>query len=161
METLRIAFAGGGTAGHLYPAINLAHIFEGKWNCDFLFFGTNKGIEAKKIPELGYNLELLNVQGFHRRVSLKNVMFIFRLIGSLLKSRKILKKFKPHLVVGTGGYVMGPVLNMAMKLGITTVLQEQNSYPGVTTRLLAQKADKVFTAYKEAKEHLNKEALQQ
>lgn len=155
-RSLKIVFAGGGTAGHLYPAINLARVFERKDNCECLFFGTARGIEAAKIPELGYRLELLNVQGFHRRVSWQNFLFLFRLVASLLKSRKILKEFNPHLVIGTGGYVMGPVLKMAIRLGITTVLQEQNSYPGVTTRLLAQKADRVFTAYKETELYLNK-----
>ncbi len=152
---LKVAFAGGGTAGHLYPAINLAKVFEKKISSEFLFFGTKRGIEATKIPEIGYRLELLNIQGFHRRFSLQNLLFLFRLLSSLFKSRKILKAFKPHLVVGTGGYVMGPVLRMAMSLGITTALQEQNSFPGVTTRLLAPKADIVFTAYKEVAQYLD------
>jgi len=154
-DTLRIAFAGGGTAGHLYPAVNLARIFEKKWKCDFLFFGTQVGIEADQIPKLGYKLYLLNVRGFHRRFSRQNFSFLFRLLISLMKSRKVLKEFNPHLVIGTGGYVMGPVLKMAVKMGFTTIIQEQNSFPGVTTRMLASSADAIFIAYKEAESHLD------
>jgi UDP-N-acetylglucosamine--N-acetylmuramyl-(pentapeptide) pyrophosphoryl-undecaprenol N-acetylglucosamine transferase len=151
---LRIAFAGGGTGGHLYPAINLARMFEKSEKCEIIFFGTDRGLEAKKIPELGYKLEILNVRGFHREFSFQNLLFFFRLLGSLYKSKKILKNFKPHVVIGTGGYVMGPALKMAIKLGITTVIQEQNSFPGVTTRMLAKDVDVVFTAYKQAADHL-------
>lgn len=152
---LRIAFAGGGTAGHLYPAINLARIFEKRWTCDSLFFGTRVGIEADRIPKLGYKLHLLNVRGFQRRFSMQNISFPFRLLISLMNSKKILKDFNPHLVIGTGGYVMGPVLKMALKMGITTIIQEQNSFPGVTTRMLASQVDAIFVAYEEAISHMD------
>lgn len=148
--TLRLVFAGGGTGGHLFPAINLAKSFEKNQACSITFFGTSYGIEAVKIPELGYRLELLKVKGFQRRFSLQNILFLFFLAESLVKSKKILKKINPHAVIGTGGYVMGPVLKMAIKLGIPTFIQEQNSFPGVTTRLLAKDVDAVFIAYKTA-----------
>ncbi|MCB0281961.1 MAG: undecaprenyldiphospho-muramoylpentapeptide beta-N-acetylglucosaminyltransferase [Calditrichaeota bacterium] len=155
-EKLRIVFAGGGTAGHLYPALNLAQIFEKLWQCEFLFFGTLKGIESTKVPQRGYKLILLSVRGFHRRFSFENFLFPFRLISSLNKSRIVLKKFKPHFVVGTGGYVMGPVLKVAAKLKIPVFIQEQNSFPGVTTRMLSKQASAVFVAYEEAKKFLDK-----
>lgn len=155
---LRIAFAGGGTAGHLYPAINLARIFEKRWNCESLFFGTEAGIEAERLPKLGYKLHLLNVRGFQRRFSIQNFIFPLRLLSSLFNSKKVLKEFNPHVVIGTGGYVMGPVLKMAIKMGYTTIIQEQNSYPGVTTRMLAADTDAVFTAYPEAANHLDSRA---
>ena len=157
-DKLRIVFAGGGTAGHLYPAFNLAKVFEKNGSCQCLFFGTKRGIEAAKVPERGYELVLLNIRGFQRRLTVQNILFPFRLIGSLLKSRKVLKSFKPHLVIGTGGYVMGPVLKMAIKLNIPVFIQEQNSFPGVTTRLLAKEANAVFIAYKEAKRYLSQDA---
>lgn len=154
---LRIVFAGGGTAGHLYPALNLAKVFEKIWRCEFLFFGTLKGIEAIKVPQNGYKLVLLSVRGFHRRFSLENFLFPFRLISSLIKSKKVLRRFKPHLVIGTGGYVMGPVLKMAVKLKIPVFIQEQNSFPGVTTRMLARGAESVFAAYEDSKRYLPEE----
>jgi UDP-N-acetylglucosamine--N-acetylmuramyl-(pentapeptide) pyrophosphoryl-undecaprenol N-acetylglucosamine transferase len=157
-KSLRIVFAGGGTAGHLYPAFNLAAQFEKEGACAFLFFGTKKGIEAIKVPERGYKLVLLNIRGFQRRFSIQNFLFPFRLLGSLLKSRKVLKQFKPDLVIGTGGYVMGPVLKMAVKLNLPVFIQEQNSFPGVTTRLLAKDARAIFIAYEEAKKFLAKES---
>lgn len=155
-DKLRIVFAGGGTAGHLYPALNLARIFEKIWQCEFLFFGTLKGIESSKVPQSGYKLVLLNVRGFHRRFSLENFLFPFRLLASLRKSRAVLNKFKPHFVIGTGGYVMGPVLKMAAKMKIPVFIQEQNSFPGVTTRMLSRQANAVFVAYEEAEKFLDK-----
>jgi UDP-N-acetylglucosamine--N-acetylmuramyl-(pentapeptide) pyrophosphoryl-undecaprenol N-acetylglucosamine transferase len=152
---LRVAFAGGGTGGHLYPALNLAQAMEAKWSVRFRFLGTPKGLEAKKIPDAGYELVLIPVAGFHRRLTLKNLSFPFRLWQSMRMSRRFLKDFEPHVVIGTGGYVMGPVLRTATKLGYPTVLQEQNSYPGVTTRMLAAKADRVFIAYAETGEYLS------
>lgn len=154
---LRIVFAGGGTGGHFYPAINLARTFEQYAQCEFLFFGTERGLESKKIPELGYTLKKINIRGFQRRFSLQNILFPFRLISSLFVSRSALKKFKPHFVIGTGGYVMGPVLKMAQQMGIPTYLQEQNSFPGVTTRLLAANSVAIFVAWKEAQKYLPKE----
>ena len=162
MDTkLRVVFAGGGTAGHLYPAINLAETLKRYWPCDFLFFGTKSGIEAERIPQLGYKLEVLNVMGFHRRFSLQNLLFPFRLISSLQKSKKILRSFKPHFVIGTGGYIMGPVLRIAAKLHVPFFLQEQNSFPGLTTRMLAKEAVTVFLAYEEAKTYLHTNAVTQ
>lgn len=147
--TLKIALAGGGTGGHLYPAINVLKVFEKRYDCEALFFGTKRGIEARKIPESGYKLKLINIRGFQRRVSLENLLFPFRVVWSMAQSRKALRQFKPDLLIGSGGYVMGPVLKQAHHLGIPFVLQEQNSFPGVTTRWLAARAKAVFVAYSE------------
>ncbi len=152
--TLKIVFAGGGTGGHFYPALNIARVFEKEAQCDITFFGIKKGIEAKKVPPLGYKLVLLNVSGFHRRLTIDNLFFPFRLAGSLVKSFYYLKKINPDVVIGTGGYVMGPVLRIAALLKIPLFIQEQNSYPGVTTRLSAKYAKHIFLAYEEAKRFL-------
>jgi len=153
-DQLRVALAGGGTGGHLFPALNLGKAMEEKWNAKLLFFGTRRGIEKEIIPRHGYELVFLPVQGFQRRLTAKNLLFPLNLLRSLSLSKKALRRFKPHLVIGTGGYVMGPVLKSAKKLNIPVVIQEQNSYPGVTTRLLAKDADYLFLAYEEAKQYL-------
>lgn len=153
-NNLKVVFAGGGTGGHLYPALNLAKAMEEKWPVQFRFFGTRKGIEAKKVPEAGYELVHIPIAGFQRSWTLRNLSFPLRLWQSIRLSHRMIKNFDPHLVIGTGGYVMGPVLRAAIKQGYPTVIQEQNSYPGVTTRMLAKKADVVFVAYEETKEYL-------
>jgi len=153
-DSLKIAFAGGGTGGHLFPALNMARAIAGKWDSTFLFFGTRRGIESVKVPAAGYKLKLLPVTGIQRRLSISNLSFPFKLWQSIRLSRKALKAFPADLVIGSGGYVMGPVLYAAQKLGLPTVIQEQNSYPGLTTRWLAKKADLVFLAYAEARSFL-------
>ncbi len=157
-QQLRVAIAGGGTGGHLFPALNLGQAMQQRWQAQLLFFGSPRGIENRVLPQKGYALILLPVQGFHRRFTLKNLLFPVNLWRSLRKSKKALQQFAPHLVLGTGGYVMGPVLRAAKKLGVPMVIQEQNSFPGVTTRLLAKEADYVFLAYEEAKQYLPAEA---
>lgn len=153
-EHIRIAIAGGGTGGHLFPALNLGKAMEKAWNAELLFFGTERGIEKNVLPKEGYALVFLPVRGFHRKLTAKNFLFPYYLWRSLALSKKALRRFKPHLILGTGGYVMGPVLKSAKKLGIPMVIQEQNSYPGVTTRMLAKEAEYVFLAYEEAKKYL-------
>jgi UDP-N-acetylglucosamine--N-acetylmuramyl-(pentapeptide) pyrophosphoryl-undecaprenol N-acetylglucosamine transferase len=153
-ENLRIVFAGGGTGGHLYPALNIAEGIKKRWKSEFLFFGTNRGIESTKVPEYGYPLIKIPVAGFHRRITLKNLSFLFKLMASLHKCKKELKRFRPHLVIGTGGYVMGPVLRTAGKLEIPIIIQEQNSFPGLTTRILAKHAEVIFLGYENAREYL-------
>lgn len=153
-ETLRIVFAGGGTGGHIFPALNMAQAIAEHRPAEFIFFGTNRGLEARLVPQAGYRLQLIPVAGLQRRLTLKNLTVPWKLAKSMRLSRQVLKKFKPHLVIGTGGYVMGPVLKTAQRLKIPTVLQEQNSFPGVTTRLLAKKAKLVLAAYREVKTYL-------
>ena len=150
-------FAGGGTGGHLFPAIAIAQeIVRKDPAADIHFVGTRRGLEVKVIPDLGYHLHFITVRGVRRTLALKNLLVPFALIWSLLQSLLLLLKLRPVAVIGTGGYVSGPVLFIAGLLGRITVIQEQNSYPGVTTRLLATRVDRVYISFKEATKYLKK-----
>jgi UDP-N-acetylglucosamine--N-acetylmuramyl-(pentapeptide) pyrophosphoryl-undecaprenol N-acetylglucosamine transferase len=151
---IKIIFAGGGTGGHLFPAINMAKALEKEFDAEIKFIGASGGIEKDKVPQAGFDIKLIPVVGFQRKLTMKNLMFPFKLFKSMSLCKKEMVQFKPDLVVGTGGYVTGPVLKTAVKMGIPTVLQEQNSYPGLTIRLLAEKVDLIFLAYKEAIKYL-------
>ncbi|MEJ2543017.1 MAG: undecaprenyldiphospho-muramoylpentapeptide beta-N-acetylglucosaminyltransferase [Calditrichaceae bacterium] len=155
VEKLRVVIAGGGTGGHVFPALKIAEGLKQKWQCEFLFFGTKRGLESKKVPERGYNLKTIPVAGFHRRFTIKNLTFPFKLLRSMQICKKTLREFDPHLAIGSGGYVMGPVLKSAIGLGVPMVIQEQNNFPGVTTRLLAGKADIIFMGDPDARIYLN------
>jgi UDP-N-acetylglucosamine--N-acetylmuramyl-(pentapeptide) pyrophosphoryl-undecaprenol N-acetylglucosamine transferase len=153
---LRIVFAGGGTGGHVFPAIYMAEHLSKKWGADCQFIGTKKGLENRKVSQAGFLVRHIWISGFKRGLYISNLLFPFKLVVSSIQSRKILKQIRPHLVIGTGGYVAGPALRQALKLNIPTAIQEQNSYPGVTTRLLAPQVDCVFLAYEEAVNYLGK-----
>ena len=153
-ERLKIIFAGGGTGGHVFPAVNMAKALKKELDAEILFIGAAGGIEKDKVPQAGFDIKLIPVVGFQRKITLKNLAFPFKLYKSMRICRREMQAFKPHLVIGTGGYVTGPVLKTAVKMGIPTVLQEQNSYPGVTTRLLAGKVDLLLLAYEEAQGYL-------
>jgi len=145
---MKVIISGGGTGGHVFPAIAIANALKKiDADIDILFIGADGKIEMEKVPKAGYKIEGLPIMGFHRKLTLRNLAFPFKLIKSLLKVRKIIKSFQPDVVIGTGGYASGPALKMANRLGIPTVLQEQNSYAGVTNRLLAQKASAICVAY--------------
>lgn len=148
-------FAGGGTGGHLYPGIAIAEkILTLKPEADIIFVGTRKGLECRVIPQLGYALHLIAVRGFARSRFFVNVTVPFRLVWSLVQSAVLIHKIKPNAVIGTGGYVSGPVLYMASLLKYPSLIQEQNSYPGVTTRLLAKHVDRVHISFAETKKYL-------
>jgi len=153
---LRIVFAGGGTGGHVFPAIYMAEYLSKHWGADCQFIGTKKGLENRKVSQAGFLVRHIWISGFKRGLYLSNLIFPLKLLISSVQSRKILRQIKPHLVVGTGGYVAGPAIRQAIKLNIPTAIQEQNSYPGVTTRLLAPQVDCVFLAYEEALNYLGK-----
>lgn len=153
---IRIIFAGGGTGGHVFPAIYMADYLKNQWGADCQFIGTKHGIENRKVSQAGYLVRHIWISGFKRGLYLSNLIFPLKLIASMIQSRRILKETRPDLVIGTGGYVAGPVLRQAVKMKIPTAIQEQNSYPGVTTRLLAPSVDCVLLAYKEAVEYLGK-----
>jgi UDP-N-acetylglucosamine--N-acetylmuramyl-(pentapeptide) pyrophosphoryl-undecaprenol N-acetylglucosamine transferase len=155
-KDIRIIFAGGGTGGHVFPAIYMATYFQKYWGADCQFIGTKKGFESKKVPQSGFLMRHIWISGFKRGFYPENLLVPVKFLISSLQSRKILKETQPHLVIGTGGYVAGPVLRQAVKMGIPTAIQEQNSYPGITTRLLARYVDCVFLAYKDARFHLKK-----
>ena len=153
---IRIIFAGGGTGGHVFPAIYLAGYLKKYWGADCQFIGTKKGLENKKVPQSGFLMHHIWISGFRRGIYAGNLLFPLKLLISSAQCRKILKATKPDLVIGTGGYVAGPVLRQAAKMNIPTAIQEQNSYPGVTTRLLAPLVDCVFLAYADAAKYLKK-----
>lgn len=144
----RIILSGGGTGGHIYPAISIANELKSRFpNAEFLFVGARDKMEMEKVPEAGYDIEGLWISGIQRKLTFKNLLFPFKLLVSLLRSRKIIKQFKPDIAVGTGGFASGPLLQMATLKGIPSLIQEQNSYPGITNKLLAKKAQKICVAY--------------
>lgn len=148
MRKLKFIISGGGTGGHIYPAIAIANELKSRFSeAEFLFVGACDKMEMQKVPQAGYNIEGLWIAGLQRKLTLQNMMFPFKLISSLWKSRKIIKKFKPNVVIGTGGFASGPLLQMANSLNIPTVIQEQNSYPGITNKLLSKKANAICVAY--------------
>jgi len=144
---MKIIISGGGTGGHVYPAIAIANALREKGIKDILFVGAKGKLEMEKVPKAGYPIEGLNIRGFHRTKRWRNILFPFRLLGSLLKAKKIIDKFGPDVVIGVGGYASGPILKIAQLKKIPTVIQEQNSYPGITNKLLAKGAEKIFVAY--------------
>jgi len=147
-QSVNIILSGGGTGGHIYPAISIANELKAKYpEAKFLFVGANDRMEMEKVPQAGFEIEGLWISGLQRQLTLKNLAFPFKLISSLWNATKIIKKFKPTIVVGTGGFASGPTLYAASIKGIKTVIQEQNSYPGITNKLLSKKADKICVAY--------------
>ena len=148
---MKVLLAGGGTGGHIYPALSIAESIKSiDPKAEFLFVGTAHGLESSLIPRSGYPLETISLYGFHRRLSWRNCKNIFLLAGSLLDVRSILRRFGPDVVIGTGGYVCGPVLLLAAWLGFPTLVQEQNAFPGVTNRILGRFVDVVAVGYEEA-----------
>jgi len=147
-QSVNIILSGGGTGGHIYPAVSIANELKEKYpTANFLFVGAKDRMEMEKVPQSGYDIKGLWISGIQRKLTLKNVSFPFKLISSLWNAHKIIKKFKPVIVIGTGGFASGPTLYMASRKGIKTVIQEQNSYPGITNKLLSKKANKICVAY--------------
>lgn len=147
-QLVKILLSGGGTGGHIYPAIAIANELKSRYtDAEFLFVGANNRMEMEKVPQEGYKIIGLNISGIQRSLSAKNLTFPFKLIQSLFKANKIINKFKPDIVIGTGGFASGPTLYMASKKNIPSLIQEQNSYPGITNKLLAKKVQKICVAY--------------
>lgn len=147
-KALKVIISGGGTGGHIFPAISIANEIKSRYpDSDILFVGAQDRMEMQKVPEAGYPIEGLWISGLQRSLTAKNLLFPVKLVKSLWKSRDIIKKFKPDVVIGTGGFASGPLLQMANREGIPTLIQEQNSYPGITNKLLAKGADVICTAY--------------
>ncbi len=148
MKPYRVILSGGGTGGHIYPAIAIAKEIQRRHpDTQFLFVGASDRMEMEKVPQAGFEIEGLWIAGIQRKLTVDNLMFPFKLISSLMKSRKIIKKFKPDVVIGTGGFASGPLLKMATIAGIPAVIQEQNSYAGITNKLLGKSVKKVCVAY--------------
>jgi UDP-N-acetylglucosamine--N-acetylmuramyl-(pentapeptide) pyrophosphoryl-undecaprenol N-acetylglucosamine transferase len=147
-QRLKILVTGGGTGGHVFPAIAIADaIKKMRPDTEFLFVGAHGKMEMERVPKAGYAIEGLNIAGFQRSMSLKNLSFPIKLLRSLWKARDIVRRFKPDVVIGTGGYASGPVMRAAQRAGIPTLIQEQNSYAGVTNKILGKKAARVCVAY--------------
>lgn len=148
MKETRIIVSGGGTGGHIFPAISIANaIRQLRPEAKILFVGAEGRMEMQRVPDAGYEIIGLPVAGFDRKRLWRNVSVLIKLIRSQWKARKIIKKFKPQVAVGVGGYASGPTLKMAATMGIPTLIQEQNSYAGVTNKLLAKQAKKICVAY--------------
>jgi len=144
----KIIISGGGTGGHIFPAIAIAEALKEKLkNPEILFIGAIGRMEMEKVPALGYEIKGLWISGIQRKITVKNLLFPFRLIASLIKASMIIKKFKPEVVIGTGGYASGPTLKIASGLNIPCLIQEQNSFPGITNRLLSKKVNRICVAY--------------
>ena len=147
-ENLRIIISGGGTGGHIFPAVSIANaIKELQPDTEILFVGAEGRMEMHRVPAAGYPIKGLPVAGFDRKNLLKNILVLIKLFKSQRLARKIVKDFRPHAAVGVGGYASGPTLKVAGSMGIPTLLQEQNSYAGVTNKLLAKQAKKICVAY--------------
>lgn len=147
-QSINIIISGGGTGGHIYPAIAIANEIKVRYpEANILFVGAKDKMEMEKVPQAGYEIKGLWISGIQRKLTLKNLMFPFKLLSSLWKAYRIIRKFKPDVAVGTGGFASGPTLMVANRKGIPTLIQEQNSYPGITNRLLGKKAQKICVAY--------------
>ena len=148
MQQLKILISGGGTGGHIFPALSIADAIKERYPlAEILFVGAENRMEMERVPAAGYSIVGLPVAGFDRKNPLKNINVLFRLLKSLRQARKIVKNFKPDVVIGVGGYASGPTLYAANQLRIPTLLQEQNSYAGITNKILAKKAKKICVAY--------------
>lgn len=149
---MRIVMCGGGTGGHVNPAISIADTIKKRYpNAEISFIGTEKGIEHILVPKSGYNISYVKVRGFKRSLSVKNIDAAVKAVTSVMRAKKLLKEAKPDLVIGTGGYVSWPTVKAASKLGIPTLIHEQNAFPGMTTKMLSKFADKVCISFEESR----------
>ncbi|MCH5214021.1 MAG: undecaprenyldiphospho-muramoylpentapeptide beta-N-acetylglucosaminyltransferase [Muribaculaceae bacterium] len=155
----RILISGGGTGGHIFPALAIADACRRRFDAEILFVGAEGRMEMERVPAAGYPIKALPVAGFNRKNIFKNFSVVMKLLRSMRLAKKILKEFNPDLAVGVGGYASGPMLKAAQKKGIPTLLQEQNSFAGVTNRLLASKAAKICVAYTDMERYFPKEKI--
>ena len=148
MKKLKVIISGGGTGGHIFPAIAIAIAIKKKVNdVEFLFVGAEDRMEMEKVPNAGYKIIGLWISGLQRKLDKRNLLFPFKVLHSLWKAKKIVREFKPDLAIGTGGYASGPLLYAAAKKGVPSLIQEQNSYPGITNKILAKYVQKICVAY--------------
>lgn len=154
---MRLMFAGGGTAGHINPALALANHFKTKHSdTEICFVGTSEGMETGLVPRAGYPLHLIRIHGFERSMTVQNLKNIAELPLAICAARKLIRSFRPDVVIGTGGYVCGPVLYAAARKGIPTMVHESNAFPGITTKLLSGSVDTVALGVEDAKQYLPK-----
>ena len=162
---MRVLLAGGGTGGHINPALAIADIIKTKYpDAEFLFAGTPNGMEAKLVPQAGYKLETIKIAGFQRKISLENIKRNIQaaayLASSGRRATEIVKNFNPDIAIGTGGYVAGPVIRKAARLGVPSAIHEQNAFPGVTNKLLSKEVDHVMLTVIEALEYMEKDKFE-
>ncbi len=154
---MKVIMTGGGTGGHIYPAIAIADKIKERYDdAEILFVGTERGLEKKLVPENGYPIEFITVEGFNRKNLLKNIEVMKKLHQGNKQAKKLMKEFQPDVVIGTGGYVCGPVVRAASKAGIKCYTHEQNAFPGMTNKLLESNVEKVFLGFPEAAEYFKK-----
>ena len=159
-DNIRIIISGGGTGGHIFPAVSIANALKEQHpDIEILFVGAEGRMEMQRVPAAGYKIIGLPVAGFDRKHLWKNIGVLIKLVRSQIKARQIIKDFKPHAAVGVGGYASGPTLKVAGMMGIPTLIQEQNSYAGVTNKLLAKKACKICVAYEGMERFFDKEKI--
>lgn len=157
---MKIIISGGGTGGHIYPAIAIADAVKAKWpHAEIRFVGASGRMEMEKVPKAGYEIQGLWISGLQRKSSLKNLLLPFKVFHSLWKCFGIIRSFKPDLAIGVGGYASGPLLYAASRMGIPTMIQEQNSFPGITNKLLAKRADKICVAFEQMERFFEKDKL--
>lgn len=160
MKDLKVIISGGGTGGHIFPAIAIANTIKNRYpDASILFVGAEGRMEMEKVPAAGYKIIGLEISGLNRKNLLKNLLVMVKFRKCLQRSKKILNEFKPHIVIGVGGYASGPILYKANSLSIPTLIQEQNSYAGITNKFLAKKARKVCVAYEGMEKFFPKESI--
>ena len=160
MRPYKFIISGGGTGGHIYPAIAIANELKSRYpNAEFLFVGAKDRMEMEKVPQSGYAIKGLWISGLQRSLSLKNLMFPFKLISSLLESRKIINEFQPDVAIGTGGYASAPLLKVASNKGVPCLIQEQNSHAGITNKWLSSKVKKICVAYDDMEKYFPSEKI--
>ena len=160
MNNKRIILSGGGTGGHIYPAISIANeLLSRDKNSEILFVGAKDKMEMNIVPQYGFEILGLWISGFNRKNIFKNLIVPFKLLVSFFQSIIIIKKFNPHVVIGTGGYASGPVVFVSQIMGYFTLIQEQNSYPGITNKILALNANIISVAYSRMDKYFSKEKI--
>ncbi|MBL7898381.1 MAG: undecaprenyldiphospho-muramoylpentapeptide beta-N-acetylglucosaminyltransferase, partial [Crocinitomicaceae bacterium] len=160
MSLNRVIISGGGTGGHIFPAVAIANkIKEVYPSCEILFVGADGKMEMEKVPKAGYKIIGLPIRGLQRKLTLENLMFPIKLWQSLRKAKKIIKEFKPQIAIGVGGYASAATLRVASRMGIPTLIQEQNSYPGITNKWLASRAKTICVAYENLERFFPKEKI--
>lgn len=156
----RVLISGGGTGGHIFPAVSIANAIRRRFpDVDILFVGADNRMEMERVPAAGYKIEGLTICGFDRKNILRNINVLIKLRRAIRKARSIVRNFKPQIAIGVGGYASGPTLKAAQKMGVPTLLQEQNSYAGVTNKLLAKKAKRICVAYEGMERFFPAEAI--
>lgn len=159
-DNIRVIISGGGSGGHIFPAIAIANALKrANDKIEILFVGAIGKMEMEKVPAAGYNIEGLWISGLQRKLTLKNLLFPFKVISSVMKSYSLINKFKPNVAVGVGGFASGPLLYAASRKGIPTLIQEQNSYPGITNKMLSKRANKICVAYSGMEKYFPKDRI--